>query len=675
MATIPLTGPDMSLGGRLAQPGANFPIPQPYNAGQSLVNAGAALDDVAREVQQRREKQDALKASLALATATNQAAAASDDINRKVLAGNLSPDDARAELRRQLNSIQSDQTRDLPREHAATIGVQLTSMGGQLSRQLEGSIYKAGESANLANLDDTAAQLRQQVQRRGPANVSDSYDAILDFTGSAAGLTPEQIAARKRSFRQGSTAVYYELQGTTQHAAQDLPGVTATLNTVLGPAGEEMTPEQRDHVITHLVGLQSNLKSMDDRARRQLELDAQAREHDAVDAYNAARTVVFNGQYLSTDAIANLNDHTSDTKMAQAALELLAVQDHAVNFASAPASARATMLERYRAEAANPALGTSPEGAKQLTLMEQLDGRIKQAQQDNPWKAAQTYGVITNAPLLDVTDPGSIGPTLDVRMQKIGKVEAWVGQKVSPLQPEEAQQLAKDLKSLPVDQAAGALSMMGLTVRDPERIAALTRQIDDKDGALGLAMSYAGDVTESGKLTAEYILRGAQAIKDKTADIAGGSVVLKGWKEEIATQIRGAFSDRQVEDRAIDAAFLIAAGRSVMGKSDDIGAAVTMATGGITTHGAAEGKIPLPMGLDAPTFEKRIAAITPAMLLPQATDGKVYAGGAPIALARFTAQLPGATLIHAGQGLYAVKAGSSFVTNAQGKRIILRITQ
>ena len=42
-------------------------------------------------------------------------------------------------------------------------------------------------------------------------------------------------------------------------------------------------------------------------------------------------------------------------------------------------------------------------------------------------------------------------------------------------------------------------------------------------------------------------------------------------------------------------------------------------------------------------------------------------------LAQFVATLPKASLVHAGQGLYNVRAGSGVVTNSAGKRITLTV--
>ena len=184
-----------------------------------------------------------------------------------------------------------------------------------------------------------------------------------------------------------------------------------------------------------------------------------------------------------------------------------------------------------------------------------------------------------------------------------------------------------------------------------------------------------GNMTNQGNLVSGLILRGAQAMKDKTAEIAGDSFVFKGWKEEIATEIRGAYSDARVEQSAIDAAFLIAAARSVMGQPDDIGAAVTLATGGIVQHDAAGAKIPLPWGMkDDGTFDRRIAALTPANFSGQVPDGVVHVGAATMPLQKFVSGLHDATLVHAGQGQYCVRAGTTLATHAQGQDHALTAT-
>lgn len=619
------------------------------------------------------DKQNTLKATLALATAQNSLHDAHDEVVHGVLNGSIAPDQAHQQLADRARSIQQVNSQGLTADHAAALNAELVRTGGALSTSLNDTLFTFGVAQNRGTLDATREQLERQVQRRGPASVSDTYDALLDFGGADAGLSLAQIQAQKQAFRQTSTADYYTLQGVAHHQAGDLGGLVETIHSVLGPAGDDMSLEQKSHVVTHLVGLQNQLMADDERRKRAEQLAALAKENDGADAYNQARSVVSNGQYLSADAIADLTNRTNGTNMEMPARAMLTMQETGVSFASAPADQRAALLEHYRAEAANPAVGTSADGRKQLELLESLDAKEKLAQADNPWAAAQTYGVIKNAPAFPM-DAESLPQTLDLRMQNIAHVEAWVGHKVSPLQPAEAQQLAKIAQSMPVEQSASLLSTLGVLVHDPDRIGAVAKQFGDKDGSMGLAMAMAGDRTEDGKLVSEYILRGAQALKDKTAQVAEGGM-LQGTRAAIAEAIRGTYSDTEMENQAIEAAFLVSAGRAAMGQNDDADEAVKMVTGGITTHGASSGKVPLPRGMDAGNFERRISALLPADIAPQAPDGHVYIGQTPVALDTFVKSLPDATLVHAGQGLYSVRAGNRLVTNSNGQRIVLRVGQ
>ena len=211
-------------------------------------------------------------------------------------------------------------------------------------------------------------------------------------------------------------------------------------------------------------------------------------------------------------------------------------------------------------------------------------------------------------------------------------------------------------------------------VGDSDRVAAIANQLGkgmqagpSREATLREMMAYAGDRNADGTLTGEWIMRGDQALGDRTAMV--DQTRQSGWKSQIATAIRGAFSSQGAEDTAIDVAYKIAAANG-----GDVQAAIKMATGGIITHGAADAKIPLPAGMDKDAFESRIKAMNPDQLAPQASDGKVYVAGSPMPLADFVAGLPRATLAHAGQGLYVVKSGQYFVTNSANQRIVLKVT-
>lgn len=668
MAQIPVP----NFGTAVAEPAPGVQV------GPADVSSGisAAGNDLMNLGQQITHQQNNAKASLALATATNQAHDAHQDITQRMISGEIQPDQAQEQLRQRLSEIQATNSQGLPPMQAAMVKTSLAGTTGALQRQMDGSVFKYQESQTAATIDATGAQLQQDAIRRGPAAAADTYDAVMDFTGGSAGFTPEQQAAKKIAFRQATTHGYYDDKSTTLYAAGDQKGISDMLTTVASgklPDGEQLSPEQRAHLTTKLVGFNSRLLADQARAQNDADRERVARENIAADALNGAQKIILNGQFLDAPTMENLATVTTGTTLEQKTRELLAAQPHIVAFASQTAPQRAALLQHYQSEAANPSVGTSPEAVKQLTALQAIDSKANEMAKDDPWKAAQTYGVVVNAPPMDFSHPDGVAQQLDTRMQKIAAVEAWVGHKVSPLQPAEAEQLGHTLKGMPPDQAAGVLSMIGQSIADPDRIGAVAKQLGKAAGddtsateTMGLAMLYAGDRTNDGKLTAEMILRGDAALKNKTSLI--DTTAQSGWKAQIFAKIDGAYSSQGASDSAMKAAYKIAAANG-----GDVDSAVKAATGGIVTHGL--GKIPLPVNMDESTFNKRLAAVTPQMLAPQAADGNAYVGGIPMPLAKFTASLPDATLVHAGQGMYAVKAGSSFVTNRDGQRIVLRITQ
>jgi len=668
MAQIPVP----NFGQAVAQPGGGVTVPTP--------NIGGGIESVGQDLMnygiQRDQQQQQAKAALALATSINQAHAAHDEIVRGVISGQITPTDAPEQLRQRMSDIATTNGANLTRQQQGMYTAHMAGLGGQLGNSLNGAIVKYNQSETAATIDATGAQLQQDAQRRGPAAAADTYDGILDVTGASAGFTPAQIEQKKIAFRQSTTHGYYDDASTAMYAAGDQRGIANMLTTVASgqlPAGQQLSQEQRAHLTTKLIGFNSKLLADQARAENDAERERVARENAAADWFNGAQKIILNGQYLDQQTMDAGAALTVGTTLEQRTRELLAAQPHIVAFASESAPRRAALLEHYRSEASNPNIGTSPDAQKQLAGLQAIDAKANEMAKDNPWQAAQTYGVITNAPALPMS-PDGLAQTLDLRMQQINKVETWVGHKVSPLQPAEAQQLVEAMKGMSAPQAASLLGQIGQSVGDPERIAAIAKQFQDKDGNYGVAMAYGGDRTETGKLTSEYILRGAQALRDKTSQV--DNAVQSGWRATIAKEIRGAFSSQEAEDNAIDAAFKITAARDASGEaSGDTSTAIRMATGGIIKHGAADAKIPLPVGVDEKGFNQRLASITPALLQAQAPDGNAYVGGVPMPLQQFVASLPSATLVHAGQGQYVVRGGNTFVTNQAGQRIVLRISQ
>lgn len=664
MAQIPMG----NFGQAVAQPGQAIPVPRldTTSGTEALESAASGAVAVAqRERQQVAAEQANAKAALSLATAQNALHDAHDTVARGVTDGTIPTDDAESEFKKQTAAIAQVSSQGLTQHHADILNAQITGTSGELQRSISGVVVKRRQSETAATVDQFGEQVQREALRNGPGWATEKYSTMLDFTGAAAGFTPEQIAAKKQAFGERSTWAYYDQKATDALGAGDMNGLTSQLHEVMGPAGDALDPVRRATLEHQIIGYQNHLLAKQAGDQAALDRLQEQRDKLAETSYQKAWQTVSEGKYLSQDAIDQLSEDTAHSPIwGKQAVALLSSQSQVAGFASMSADQRAAKLERVRAEAANPNVGTTPEMAHVVTLLDKIDTAARVAAKDDPWTAAQSYGVIKSAPAMDMADPNSLPQALDLRMQHIGAVETWVGHKVSPLQPREAEQLGLALKALPPAEAARTFSTIGQMVGDPDRIAAVAKQLGDHDGVMGLAMAYAGDRTEGGKLTSEAILRGQQAFKNKT--VLDDSSKVTGWRSTAALTIGDAFSDSRVKQQAIDAAVYVAAANG-----GDIDAAIKTATGGIVTRGL--GQIPLPVGVDEDAFDKRIRAITPATLAPQAPDGVVFLGRVPVKLDQFVATLPDATLVHAGQGLYNVRAGNTLATNARGQRITIKV--
>ncbi|MFJ1253353.1 hypothetical protein [Cupriavidus sp. CuC1] len=453
---------------------------------------------------------------------------------------------------------------------------------------------------------------------------------------------------------------YSAASGALEHAAQagDISAIRTLRERIAGEHGDMLDPAKRSALITKAYGYENGIQAAGDRAQEKAIREQQAREDKAGDAYKAASDLALSGRYLSLDYISQLSDIAAGTGYAPAVQELVKSQGELARFASLSSPVRKAELERMRAPGATKGQGTDPATQSLLDRMDRMDAAIDSDAKQNPWKAAQERGVIERAPLVQITDVPSAQQLVAQRMGAINVVERWTGRRESPLQPEEAQQTGKIIRALPLDQQASALGSLGASAGNMDRVSDLAKQMGDKDKTLGMAMAYANSHTTTGRLTSEWILKGEQALRDGIVKI--DNMKETGWRAEIAEKIRGAGATKEVEDQWIDAAYLIKTGLTASGDTKDgIKYAVNLATGGIITKNGS--KIPLPYGMQEDTFDDRIAAIKAADLAPQVPGGVVYSGKTAIPLAQFVSQLPKASLMHAGQGRYAIRAGTGLV--------------
>lgn len=632
---------------------------------QLTAAGGQELNRLTAEQARRDHEAENMRVMLAHAGAQNDMADAFRQVETDVLDGKVDKVQALSTWREQQSKILDARLKDVPPQRAELIREQMNGLRGRLDESLFTTFRKRDQQEVAGGM----VTMREQLERFGmddPAGAVKQWNAAVDTQAQAAGWTPEHAQRQKATFVEAVTFNQFRRAGQQAMQSGSTDAIDEVQKRLAGPEGDALDPAKRNTLDQTLFGWKQSIEARRDRDAAKAEREWDRREKKAQAQVDKADELAMSGQFLSPEFIADTSAMVQGTGLERQWQETLQSQQSIAGFASRPPQERAALLNGARARAADPAVGTDPKTAKRLARAERIDETLRRKVADgDAWEAAQSVGVIRSAPQVNIGDAATAVQVIGQRMAELPVVEDWAGQKVSPLQPAEAAQVAQIVKTLKPAQAASMLGQIGGLVGDADRVAALARQVDKNDDTLGMAMLYANSKTTEGRYTAQLLLEGAQAIKDKTVKVDG--VAESGWRSQIAKQVRGAYSNQDVENRMVQAAFLIAAA-----KNGDIDNAINLATGGIIERNGA--KIPLPYGMKEREFSKRIEGVTVDTLAPQVPGGVVMAGPARVPLADFVRDLPKAKLVHAGQGVYNVQAGNTLVTDERGRRIAIQVT-
>ena len=656
-----------NFGNTVARPSPGVEAPAgAFGAGvsQALGQAGRGLAETAEGIMETRRRADA---AVTLAQLDNEVRDLHDTIGRQVDAGEIAPGEAISTYRTRVGELQGQRLANLDVETRRLIEANVLRTAGAGERSLQGVVVKRQQSEIGASLGQLGEQFQRSAMRDLPGSIA-QYDGAVDALGPQAGWSPEQMQQAKQAFREGATYNFANatLEGAAQTGNADL--IRAAMEKIGGPDGESIDPARRTALITKGYGYLNGIQAAAVRAQEKAEREQKAREDKAKDVFNSTFQLLTEGRFLSTDYISTAADTVAGTSMAEPFQKLVQQQADDAMFATKPLPQQAALLEQMRARGSTRGVGTDPASQKEYERLDRIYTASVAAYKENPWQAAQERGVIERAPLITLSSVQDAQSIIGQRMQEIGQVEVAAGEKISPLQPEEAQTVGRIVRALPPDQQSSALASFGALIGDADRVAALARQISEKDKTLGIAMAYANSKTTAGRYTSELILRGERAIRDKV--IKPEDTRETGWRAEIVREIGDATLNEQVRQQWIDAAFNIQAAIAAEGGGTDIRRAVNLATGGLREQRDGT-KIPCPYGMSDDTFTQRIGTLTAADFAEQVPGGTVRVGVTAMPLDQFVRRLPQASLVHAGQGKYAVRAGTGFVTNDAGQRIII----
>jgi hypothetical protein len=516
-----------------------------------------------------------------------------------------------------------------------------------------GGLARLGQRLALIETLEVAPQQRALLTAEAKASITaDTAEGFISQPGGAVawlertGMRSSKVAGGKDGFRKEDAA---------ERVARD-------------PLLSAMTPEALSRSIDRasmIVARQEAERQAEaERRARLAEMAARKKEREADQAWNILSERARSGVATAPGEDAKLFRAIEGTPYAAEYQRLAKLIPERQALAMLPLAQQQAQIDTLTAQ--RNQTGTSQSLDAELKFRNEVRDATARAYKEDALGATQQYG-IQNIAQIDTSTMQGLLQTIGPRVPQAEEAARIKGEPVAPLRPDEADQFGRMLAVMPVDQRSTAVARLAQKI-GAKQAAALGRQIAPKDQALGPALSLSGAKTTEGRYASELVFRGAQAIKDKT--VAPDTTRDSGWRKEIAELIGDAYLNEEVRQATIEAAYLVRAGLEAEGRGNNR-QAVMLATGGIMERGGK--KVPLPYGVTANDFDKKLRALTPEALSAQAPNGLVYVGATPMPLAEFVSAVPDAQLIHAGQGRYAVSAGGAVVTNANRRPIVIEV--
>ncbi len=667
MARIPTGEPGGALGGVVARPGGGVGVdPRAFGVGiaqaaERVAGAGvqqlqaeeaaAAAEErrrLAIEEQERRQREREAKrvaAITATARVVNDLGDLEDDIAGGLADGRYGKEGVGELWQSRAGEIVKGGLEGVDPENRPIVEAQLLDNMGRSKRQ----IGRMVDARNRQDVNQGTAAHLEEMQRyaaRGSAEADEAIRNVEAFIPSVAGQAgidaQRTVQAFRESvrFRQAGDMVMADPAGAVKQLRdpQKFPELDPDKRAVLIARGE-----------TEL-----------ERRQRRAEIEAERLARVQERTFQGAMSIFEAGRTFTTDYAAQLTQTLRGSPYEGALREMIASGPQNVATATKPIPQQRAELDAIRA--AVNAQGADPQRLKELDRREKVLRAAEGDAKTDPLGAVLDRGLVPELPPLNVMNLQGLPQALAARQQAAQVASQWAGRPVSPLRQQEAEQLAAALTPMPPEQKAPVLAAIGAALGDREQIAAVARQIDDKDKLLATAMMYANTRTTQGRHVSEIILRGQQAQRD--GRVKEDRAKETGWRAAIAEEIGNAYPNEELRARMVDAAYAVQVGLAAEG-DPDVRRAVRMATGGVMTQ-ADDSKVPLPYGWTERELRDGLRSY-PANRLP----AELRAGPATLTREQLMEQLPNALLVHAGQGRYAIRAGAGFVTDPTGRRVVL----
>lgn len=652
--------PDATSLGERPTPQASMGVasyqPRRDNLGAELSSAGNELQQASAIIAETNRRQDTIAAEAALNKLQQQrvelefnqkdgfrSVKEGGTVGQQFIDGYMSRFDDAANLIEQ--GLTNDQQKALFKQRVPVVGLQYrSSLLQHQSAQTE--VFNDSTERNTLDLQVQSIAMQPTndiVLQTGLVRMG----ATIDQMAQRKGLPPEQVATLKAKYQDAaySSRVLSNLIG--------IPGVVDAnpyaARDMLEKSREKLLPDtvlKLSKEITTSIRMLENAKGIDDDRRLA----------EATKAFEGLRIFATSGALPDNEYQAEVRAKVAGTPLAPLTetlinQSLIGAMHGSKSIPQQQASIR--QLEARAAQGSNPEFESVIKGARQIT-----DNQVA-AYKENPWAASAKYQRLPSVP----DNPLPVAEATPEYVSKVlpymDAVETAGGVPVSPLQPKQAQVFSEQLQKLPPGPRADVLGQTGAQL-SLGRISALADQLDKSNKPLSLALKLGAGRTSLDRSMAETLLRGADAIKDKT--VKKDDAALTGWRTEISTMVRGTLGDQKAEDDAIDAAFYVRAGMDEPGYPGKVSneLAVALVLGRPYERGGV--KTVLPRGMSEDDFVEKMRAYTPERLTQEIPSGVVYIRGQKRTIHQLSSALPGMGLKRNPAGGYTPVSGGAFVT-------------
>lgn len=667
MPTIPMG----NFGQTVVQPGRGqrvFAEQAGEITGRATAELGQTMQQIGlQEMQQQTrmgveayEREAQTTAARVRITKQNDLDEAADTLAADIKAGRVDKDKADEEWNTRRASVLDGAFDGLDERYRGKVQAELEGIGQLKGRTVRDAVTLRDQGDTRANIMTLGEEYQRKAVKDRAGAVAE-FSALIDAMGPAAGFGPDEVAKQKQGFRENTAFTQAtELVG----GARDIAGVRKARDTLNGEGFADLDPQRRAQIEATLDGREVNFLQRQEIAAQTAARKREAHLREAGASFETAQRLIDSGIPLDAAEYDRLAAKMVGTPYLDGLKSLQSRAKDVGGFAAqAIPEQRKALRDLY---AMRTTQGNSEALSKRIDQAEKV---LSASEADSKSLGIEAYarrnpGVILEP--IDTTSPEGFIRSIGSRLSVAREASVWSGKPESPVMNDEAETLANTINALPVQQRATALGTLGRSI-GPQAAAGLAAQIDKKDKALALALQFGTSATTEGRTTAEIILRGQQAMKDKT--VKPDTIAVDGWKAQIAQEVEGAYSNQKQADDVKEAAFLIMSGLQAEGTGNVRQAVGLAARGRIVEHNGK--RIPLPAGVTQDELDAKLRGLTPQNFTAQAPGGEVRIGGQAVPLDAFVQSLPDSQLVHAGYGRYNVLVGERFVTNAKGDRITI----